>query len=101
MPEDAARIDVWLWRARLAKTRALAAAAAAGGRIRVTRAGLTSRVDKASRAVRIGDELVFTAGGRLFAVRILELGARRGPPEEARRLYESLLQPPLTMRGPG
>ena len=91
MPEAACRIDVWLWRARFFKTRTLAAAVADAGRIRLTRQdGTPSRVDKASRTVRPGDSLVFAHVGRLYAIRVEALGERRGPPAEARALYEVL-----------
>lgn len=90
MAEEACRIDVWLWRARFLKTRAQAAALAADGRIRLERAGAQMRLDKASRTVRPGDELVFALGGRLIAVRVLALGVRRGPAGEARGLYDLL-----------
>jgi ribosome-associated heat shock protein Hsp15 len=92
--EEAVRVDLWLWRARLFKTRALAAATAAEGRIRLTRCGEANRIDKASRPVRPGDELVFATGARIIAVRILALGARRGPAAEARALYAPL-EPPV------
>jgi ribosome-associated heat shock protein Hsp15 len=88
--EDSLRVDLWLWRARLFRTRAMAAAKAAEGRIRLRRAGEDSRVNKASRAVRPGDELVFAVGTRIVAVRVLALGARRGPAEEASALYVPL-----------
>jgi len=84
------RIDVWLWRARFFKTRAAAARMAQSGRIRVNRQGGGSRVDKPSRLVRIGDEIVFAMAGRLTAVKVLDLGCRRGPPTEARGLYATL-----------
>jgi len=87
---DACRADVWLWRARFFKTRTLAARICEEGRVRLTRAGLESRLDKPARAVRVGDELVFAVGGRLTAVRIEALGERRGPPAEARGLYSPL-----------
>ena len=89
-PAEVCRIDVWLWRARLTKTRALASALAAEGRIRLTRAGAQTRLDKASRTVRPGDELVFALAGRVTAVRVLGLGLRRGPPAEASALYEAV-----------
>jgi len=88
--EDAARIDVWLWRARFFKTRALAAKFIEGGKIRLTRGVVESRLDKASRTIRIGDVLVFALGGRLTAVRVEGLGERRGPASEARALYSAL-----------
>jgi ribosomal 50S subunit-recycling heat shock protein len=53
------RADVWLWRARFFKTRSLAGRFVDEGRIRLTRAGAESRVDKPSRGLRIGDGLVF------------------------------------------
>jgi ribosome-associated heat shock protein Hsp15 len=90
VPEDGLRIDVWLWRARFFKTRALATTRAAEGRIRLRREGLEGRIDKASRLVRPGDQLTFAIASRVFAVRILALGARRGPPTEAHALYERL-----------
>jgi ribosomal 50S subunit-recycling heat shock protein len=51
---DAARADVWLWRARFFKTRSLAAKFVDEGRIRLTRAGAESRIDKPSRTVKPG-----------------------------------------------
>lgn len=87
MSETGCRIDVWLWRARFAKTRTLAAALVERGAVRLTRHGAQSRLDKASRCVHVGDRLVFALGGRIVDVTVLEMGARRGPPVEARALY--------------
>ena len=88
MSDDACRLDVWLWRARFFKTRALAARFLEDGRVRLTRYGAAEvRVDKASRTVRPGDDLVFAIGGRLFAITVRALGERRGPAAEARQLY--------------
>lgn len=87
---EVCRIDVWLWRARFFKTRSLAATFVAEGRIRLTRAGTETRLDKASRTVRVGDALVFAIGGRLIAVAVEGLGERRGPAAEARTLYSPL-----------
>lgn len=91
MSEDAARADVWLWRARFFKTRSLSAKFIDEGRVRLTRAGQDEvRLDKPSRTVKVGDRLVFAVGGRLIAVQVEGLGERRGPPAEARALYSSL-----------
>jgi len=90
MAEETVRADVWLWRARFCKTRSLAARLIDEGRVRVVRAGQETRLDKASRPVRVGDALVFAFGGALHAVRIEALGLRRGPPAEARALYAPL-----------
>jgi len=88
--DDSCRADVWLWRARFFKTRSLAARFIDEGRLRMTRAGTETRLDKPSRALKPGDELVFALGGRLIAVRIEAMGERRGPAAEARGLYTPL-----------
>lgn len=90
MAEDAARVDVWLWRARFFKTRSMAARFVDEGRVRLTRSGQESRLEKCSRPVKVGDQLVFAVGGRLIAVVVEALGDRRGPPAEARTLYSAL-----------
>ena len=92
MSETGCRIDVWLWRARFAKTRTLAAAMVERGAVRLTHNGVQTRLDKASRTVHVGDALVFALGGRLVELTVEALGERRGPVEEARALY-SLRQP--------
>lgn len=90
---DSCRVDVWLWRARFAKTRGLAAALVERGAVRLTHQGRQVRLDKPSRSVHPGDDLLFAVGGRITAVRVLQLGERRGPPEEARALYLALDAP--------
>lgn len=90
MNDETCRLDVWLHRARFLKTRGQAAAFVEAGRVRLTRAGVQSRMDKPGRAVRVGDALIFAIGGRVTAVRIEALGVRRGPPAEARGLYRPL-----------
>lgn len=90
MSDDSCRVDVWLWRARFFKTRSLAARFVDEGRVRLTRSGLETRLDKPSRAVKVGDGLVFAVGGRLVAVAVEDLGERRGPASEARELYSPL-----------
>lgn len=90
MSLESCRIDVWLWRARFAKTRSLAAAMVEKGAIRLTHNGTQTRLDKPSRSVHPGDEVMFAQGGRLIAVRVVQMGERRGPAEEARALYEPL-----------
>ena len=87
MSDESCRADVWLWRARFFKTRSMAARFVDEGRVRFTRAGAEARLDKASRALKLGDELVFALGGRLIHVRLEGFGERRGPAAEARALY--------------
>ncbi len=83
-------MDVWLWRARFCKSRSLAAQLVESGRVRLGRGGRQQRLDKPSRPVKPGDELVFATGGRLVALRVEAIGERRGPPSEARRLYATI-----------
>lgn len=78
------RIDAWLYFARLVKSRALAAELTRSGRVRVN--GVKIRLP--GRRVGIGDVLTLGLAHRVAIVRILAPAARRGPFEEARRLYE-------------
>jgi len=84
------RLDVWLWRARFAPTRSEAAARIEAGRIRLTRAGIQTRMSKPGFRVRTGDVLMLMRGAELVEVRILAIGKRRGPPAEAAGLYEGV-----------
>ena len=88
--ESGCRADVWLWRARFFKTRSLSARFIEEGRVRLLRGGDPIRLDKASRSVKPGDGLVLALGGRVIAVRVENLGERRGPATEARGLYSEL-----------
>jgi ribosome-associated heat shock protein Hsp15 len=80
------RLDKWLWQARFFKTRGAAAAFCASGRLRINR----RTVEKPGAAVRPGDVLTFPHGDDIRVLRVLALGGRRGPPAEARALYEPL-----------
>ncbi len=86
----ACRADVWLWRARFFKTRALAAAFVEKRRVRLTRTGLEHRLEKPARPIKVGDRLVFALGGRLVDITVVGLGDRRGSADEARTLYSTL-----------
>lgn len=83
---NAQRLDKWLWFSRLAKSRTLAAQLIVDGRVRVNRA----RVVKPSHGVRAGDVLTIAMRGKVQILRVLAAGQRRGPPPEARQLYEAL-----------
>ena len=96
MSETSCRIDVWLWRARFAKSRSLAAAMVERGAVRLTHRGVQTRLDKPSRSVHVGDGLVFALGGRLIDLTVEALGERRGPSNEARALYSAAESEPPT-----
>ncbi len=84
------RIDVWLFRARFAKTRAAAARLITEGGVRIVHDGVARRLEKPSVEVVAGDALLLPQRGRLVALRIEGLGVRRGPAAEARTLYSEL-----------
>jgi len=53
MSDPSVRADVWLWRARFFKTRARAAKFLEDGRVRLTRSGQETRIDKCARPVNL------------------------------------------------
>jgi len=75
-----------LWCARLAKTRSECARLVAGGAVRLNR----QPSDKAHARLRVGDVLTLAVHGRIRIWRVQALASRRGPPAEARLLYEDL-----------
>ncbi|MHB8695328.1 MAG: RNA-binding S4 domain-containing protein [Solirubrobacteraceae bacterium] len=77
------RVDKWLWTARLFKTRALAAGAVNGGRVRVNGMAV-----KPSREVGPGDELQITIGTLRRTVIVRGAAERRVSAAEAANLYE-------------
>jgi ribosome-associated heat shock protein Hsp15 len=84
------RVDVWLFRARFAKTRAAAARLVTEGGVRVVRDGASRVLDKASAEIAVGDALLLPGRGSVRTVRIEGLGERRRPAAQARRLYSEL-----------
>jgi ribosome-associated heat shock protein Hsp15 len=77
------RLDKWLWAARFFKTRSLAQQAVAAGRVQ-----LNGERTKRAHEVRLGDSVDVRVGDRRWQVVVQALSERRGPAEEARRLYE-------------
>lgn len=84
---EAQRIDLWLWHARIFKTRSLATAIVAKGRIRLTANGLTRRISKPASLVRAGDTLTLLRNGSIVSLTILALAQRRGTASQAQALY--------------
>lgn len=82
--EAQARLDVWLWRARMVKTRSLAADLVSAGHVRVN----GRKIDAPGRSVKVGDVLTVSLDRAVRVLRIVALGERRGPASEARGLYE-------------
>jgi len=96
MREDRQRLDKWLWFARFARTRSLAAQLASNGFVRVN--GL--RAENPAKGVGIGDVVTVAAPHATLAVRVLGLGLRRGPAPEARLLYDDLSGHAATLEQP-
>ncbi|RUO98660.1 RNA-binding S4 domain-containing protein [Hyphomicrobium sp.] len=84
------RIDQWLWFARIAKSRTLAQALIARGKVRVNRV----KIDKTSTTVKPGDVLTLSLGPRVISIEIVGIGVRRGPAPEAQALYRDLTPKP-------
>ena len=77
------RIDKWLWAARFFKTRSLAQQAVAGARVQ-----LNGERTKPAHDLKVGDMLDIRVGDWRWEVKVIALSDRRGPAEEARKLYE-------------
>lgn len=80
------RLDKWLFFARFAKTRSLAALWCEQGGVSLN--GQPGA--KPGHGLKEGDVLIIPRGQGLMAVRVLGLGTRRGPASEAGLLYEIL-----------
>lgn len=86
LPRPRVRLDVWLWRARVVKTRALAVKLVGSGHVRVNGA----RERSPGRGLIAGDVLTIALDSGVRVLRIDAFGERRGPADEARTLYEDL-----------
>lgn len=81
-PLTEVRADVWLWSARMYKTRSLAKQAIEGGKIDVNGSGC-----KPSKALHVGDRVRLTRGEERLELEILALAEQRGPASVAQTLY--------------
>ena len=86
---DRQRLDKWLWHARFARTRTLAARLVSDGHVRLN--GV--RTEAPSHAVKRGDVLTLALVRTALVLRVRDFGERRGRSEDARRLYE-IVPPP-------
>lgn len=80
------RLDVFLWYARLARSRALAAELTRSGGIRLD----GRRVERAHAPVRVGSVIGYVHSGSVRVLRVVALPHRRGPAAEAASLYIDL-----------
>jgi ribosome-associated heat shock protein Hsp15 len=88
------RLDKWLWYARVVRTRTLAQKLVLSGAVRVNR----EKCDNASHPLKLGDVLTIAVGRAIRVLKVAGPGTRRGPPGEARTLYEDL-SPPVDAGG--
>jgi ribosome-associated heat shock protein Hsp15 len=86
MGEGAQRLDVWLWCARLCRSRADCARLIAEGGMRINR----QPTEKPHARLRPGDVLTLPLPTGVRVWRVLALATRRGPAGEARLLYEEI-----------
>ena len=77
------RVDKWLWAARFFKTRSLAQQAIAAGRVKLDDARV-----KPSHEIKAGNAVSIRVGDCEWQVRVLQLSDKRGPAEQARKLYQ-------------
>lgn len=88
-PLPTLRLDKWLWFARLARTRSLAARLCGEGCVTI---GGRDNV-KPHNLVRVGDVIVVELPRERRRLIVRALGERRGPPAEAQLLYEEPTPP--------
>jgi ribosome-associated heat shock protein Hsp15 len=80
------RLDKWLFQARFFRSREVASEVVGEGHLRLN----GQHCLKPGHLVGVGDVLTFVQGHRIRVVRVLAISQRRGPAEEAQRLYLDL-----------
>ena len=80
------RLDLYLHRIRLVKSRTLAQSLIETGYVRVD----GRRIEKTSEQVQEGSVIALPLHGRIRVLKVLELPPRRGPAREAQLCYEEL-----------
>jgi ribosome-associated heat shock protein Hsp15 len=76
------RLDKWLWAARFFKTRSLAQHAITAGRVKLNEARV-----KPAHELKVGDAVFLRKEDLQWQVVVRQLSDRRGPAEEAKKLY--------------
>ncbi len=77
------RVDKWLWAARFFKTRSRAQLAIGAGRVKLNE----GRV-KPAHDLKVGDAIAVRVSDFEWRVTVNALSDKRGPAEQARKLYE-------------
>ena len=81
------RLDKWLWAARYFKTRSLAQQAIEAGRVK-----LNEQRIKPAHLLKTSDLLSIRVGELEWHIEVRGLSDKRGPAEQARKLYEETAQ---------
>ncbi|MBT1018679.1 RNA-binding S4 domain-containing protein [Canibacter sp. lx-72] len=79
------RVDVWIWAARLAKTRSRATAACKAGHVRIN--GVTA---KPAQHVTVGDRVRVTIGDTFKLYEVIGFASKRGSATEVAKLFTDL-----------
>src|SRR5690625_862798 len=90
MSSGSVRADVWVWAARLAKTRSQASTACKAGHVKVNDASA-----KPALPIRVGDVVRVKLHERERIYKVTGLALKRGSATEAAKLFEDLTPPPL------
>ena len=85
------RADIWLWAARMYKTRSLAKQAIDGGKVEVNGLGC-----KPAKTLHIGDKVRLLRGEERLELEVLTLSEKRGPASAALLLYRETEESRLT-----
>lgn len=85
--DQSLRIDRWLWFTRFYKTRTLAAAAVAGGHIRVN-----EERARPGQRVRCGDAVDIVKAQLPYSLTVVGIPQRRGPAAEAQACYQESVE---------
>ena len=80
------RLDLYLHRIRLVKSRTLAQSLIETGYVRVD----GRRIEKTSEQVQVGSVIALPLHGRVRVLKVLDLPPRRGPAREAQLCSEEL-----------
>jgi ribosome-associated heat shock protein Hsp15 len=80
------RLDKWLWFARVAKTRSLAARLVVEGHVRLN----ARRIETPAKAIGPGDVLTIALERNVRVLKVVSPGTRRGGFPEAALLFEDL-----------
>ncbi len=88
LPTARQRVDKWLWFARVAKSRTLAARLVEDGFVRVN----SVRIDSPARVIKPGDVLTVALERQVRVLKVLAPGIRRGSYPEARLLFDDIAE---------